>query len=130
MAEDECPVCFARLVSTIRTRPPCGHEICLECLLSLRKPRCVICRAELDLPRRPIQYSQRRTSVQYSPRAGLDFGGHIFGGPIRRPPTISPDVEQLLALAAQPDRMPLLRPVIATHDVASGAPPVVAEYTP
>lgn len=43
----ECPVCFEPLEATIASRPPCGHEICLGCLLLLRERRCPLCRADL-----------------------------------------------------------------------------------
>ena len=45
--DDECPVCTMPLRAAIRTRPPCGHEVCLRCLLQLPRPSCVLCRADL-----------------------------------------------------------------------------------
>ena len=59
--DDECPVCYVSLTSG--TVPPCGHEVCLKCLMSLRNRSCVICRQDLTahfptmrtpLPRRII----------------------------------------------------------------------------
>ena len=45
---DECPVCFEDLDARIRTTTPCGHHVCLGCLLALaRPPRCPMCRADL-----------------------------------------------------------------------------------
>ena len=44
----ECPVCTTPLRETISTRPPCGHEVCLKCLLRLHRPQCVLCRADLS----------------------------------------------------------------------------------
>ena len=44
----ECPVCLNDMTSSIRATPPCGHVICLRCLLSLRKKECVLCRADLE----------------------------------------------------------------------------------
>lgn len=43
----DCPVCFESLDQTIRTSTPCGHEVCLACLLKIVPRRCVICRADL-----------------------------------------------------------------------------------
>ena len=37
--DDECPVCFAPMASTVKTIPPCGHAVCLRCLLRLRDRR-------------------------------------------------------------------------------------------
>ena len=43
----ECPVCFEELQLTIAATPPCGHTVCLKCLLSLRRQVCVLCRCDL-----------------------------------------------------------------------------------
>jgi hypothetical protein len=41
-------VCFESLDERIVTTPPCGHALCLPCLMRLRAPvRCPMCRAEL-----------------------------------------------------------------------------------
>ena len=45
---DECPVCFEDLDARIRTTTPCGHHVCLGCLLALAAPTAVP-----DVPRRP-----------------------------------------------------------------------------
>ena len=42
-----CPVCLEALDVRIRTMAPCGHSLCLECLLSLRQRRCPLCRHDL-----------------------------------------------------------------------------------
>ena len=46
--DEECPVCFESMDERIVTTPPCGHALCLPCLMRLRAPvRCPMCRAEL-----------------------------------------------------------------------------------
>lgn len=52
----DCPVCFDALEGQIVTRPPCGHEVCLRCLTSLRERRCPMCRADLSplFPKVPL----------------------------------------------------------------------------
>lgn len=49
-------MCFEPLATRIATRAPCGHEICLQCLLRLEQRRCPCCRRDLasllkDAPR-------------------------------------------------------------------------------
>ena len=62
--DDECPVCFRTLADTIRTRAPCGHEICLACLLALKPPlRCVLCRADLS-PHVPLHTVRRVPALE------------------------------------------------------------------
>ena len=78
--EDECPVCLSPLKLAIRTRPPCGHEVCLLCLMRLPRAVCVICRAEL--------------SHLMPVRAGVVL--------VRRPPTLDIDTLLVLSRSAAP----------------------------
>ena len=43
----ECPICLEDTRTRIATRPPCGHEVCIECLFKMQKRVCAICRAEI-----------------------------------------------------------------------------------
>ena len=48
MAEvGECPVCYEPMTTRIMATSPCGHFVCLSCLLSLRRPSCPLCRMDL-----------------------------------------------------------------------------------
>ena len=47
MTEPECPVCLTGAFSTLLCRTPCGHKICMECALSIRKYECPTCRGPL-----------------------------------------------------------------------------------
>jgi len=48
MAEvGECPVCYEPMTTRIMATSPCGHFVCLSCLLSLRIPSCPLCRMDL-----------------------------------------------------------------------------------
>ena len=40
----ECPICFD---NKWISKPPCGHFICLNCLIQLRKDECPSCRKPL-----------------------------------------------------------------------------------
>ena len=63
-AGDECPVCLEPLAARIAARPPCGHEVCLGCLLRLAAPRrCPMCRAPLDVPLPPPRPLTRSAPV-------------------------------------------------------------------
>ena len=44
MTDTECPICFNSLwvVNT-----PCNHNICIKCLIKLRKDECPTCRRKL-----------------------------------------------------------------------------------
>ena len=44
---DECPVCFESKSDRIMTTSPCGHSLCLVCLLKLRAASCPMCRFDL-----------------------------------------------------------------------------------
>jgi len=60
----ECPVCLEPLAARIATRPPCGHEVCLECLLRLAAPRrCPMCRASLHVSLPPPRTLTRSGAV-------------------------------------------------------------------
>tara|TARA_Y100000748_G_scaffold174411_2_gene145966 strand:+ start:595 stop:1017 length:423 start_codon:yes stop_codon:yes gene_type:complete len=132
---DECPVCFRTLHDTIRTTPPCGHTVCLQCLLRLRQRACPLCRADL---RRHFASEEEEESAEgegatTSPLATNPLLAAYGNAPasfisrlLRQPPSTNTDVESLLALAAQPPSTPprplpitsLLRPVVVTHDAA------------
>ena len=152
--DDECPVCFAPMASTVKTIPPCGHAVCLRCLLRLRDRRCVLCRADLadhfpaaaplsTPPGSPptviaTRYSPVRLArapplvTSASPTTPTFPIMRTPRAPRRPPYEYMPDyhnVDLLLRLAAQPDRAAVRRPVFATHDAHLGAPPVVAEYS-
>ena len=45
--DGECPVCYEALRHQIQARTPCGHVVCLRCLLALRRRACPLCRADL-----------------------------------------------------------------------------------
>ena len=46
-SDDECPVCFCTMSKTIKTTLPCNHSLCMDCILKLKSPKCVICRYDL-----------------------------------------------------------------------------------
>lgn len=53
MSPPTCPVCFEALAPVLRATAPCGHTLCLQCLLQLRPPvRCPLCREALEVPSR------------------------------------------------------------------------------
>lgn len=45
--DEECPVCFEPWSTRIMTTSPCGHVLCLPCLLQLRAASCPMCRSDL-----------------------------------------------------------------------------------
>ena len=50
----ECPICMEDSQMTIRAVTPCGHGMCLRCLLRCVDRRCPLCRTDLrpHLPER------------------------------------------------------------------------------
>ena len=83
--ETECPVCFGRLACVIAARPPCGHEVCLPCLMALRKRDCVICRADLSSFFPPPR----------CPRVTLHVSGdHVQIASLPSPPTLLQSIQR------------------------------------
>lgn len=103
--KEECPVCFDRLSRVIVARPPCGHEVCLPCLMALRKRDCVLCRADLS----PLFPPPR------SPRVTLHVGGDTLLMPPAPPPLRPPsNLLQSIRLAMQ--ERDAERPMVVLHD--------------
>lgn len=47
---NECPICYEDMSSRMAVRSPCGHELCLDCLLRLPTPAtCPLCRMSLPV---------------------------------------------------------------------------------
>ena len=95
----ECPVCFGPLAAAIAARPPCGHEVCLPCLMALRQRRCVLCRADLA-PLYPPP----------SPRVTLHVSAR---NDVPLPP---PDLLHAIRLARQADGATARSPLVVIHD--------------
>ena len=61
MSDLECPVCFNSLW-IINT--PCNHNICIQCLIKLRKDECPTCRCKV-YNQLPIEF--QRIMTVYKP---------------------------------------------------------------
>jgi hypothetical protein len=59
----ECPICF---LNDWVSKSPCGHLICLSCLIQLRKDECPSCRRPLNWSLPPIIKSIVKSSTKHN----------------------------------------------------------------
>jgi len=62
----ECPICFRSCFETLLCRTPCGHKICMECMLSIEKYECPTCRESLPYLKKLIKARNLFVNMKYS----------------------------------------------------------------